>query len=84
MRGLPRRILGLGRSVLASVRGATYAGSSRIANATRIAPSSPPPLPQKLWERGGRTDFWVIAFARRRERFFPVVVARRVSVAYAQ
>ena len=41
MRGLPRRRLVLGRSVPTSVRGATSAGSGRIANATRIAPSPP-------------------------------------------
>ncbi len=39
-------------------RGATYAGSSRIANATRIAPS-PPPLSssRSCWRRGGEERF---------------------------
>ena len=35
--------------------GATSAASGRMANATRIAPSPPTPLPRKPGERGGRT-----------------------------
>jgi len=57
MRGVPRRRPVLSRSAPALLRGATYAGLSRIANATRIAPSPPAPLPQKLGARGERTIF---------------------------